>query len=96
MHSDASGPAWLRSSFGDSSMSKHTPKPQPQRGGGPPRPPKRTAKGLGDDSPDYANRLASAERILRDYEENCRGPKLTPEQRERFIRIFTHPEAGIE
>jgi hypothetical protein len=73
-----------------------TPETKPARSGGPPKPPKPAAKGLGDDSPEYANRLASAQRILRDYEENARGPKLTPAQRERFIRIFTHPDDPIE
>ncbi len=67
------------------------PQSQPSRGGGPPRPPKKTAKGEDDESPEYARRLASAQRILRHYDENIRGPKLSDAQRKKFIWIMTHP-----
>jgi hypothetical protein len=77
------------------SNQENAPKPQPSGSGGPPRPPRQTASGLGDDSPEYQRRRASAERILREFEEKC-GPKMSPAQRERFIRIFTHPEEPIE
>ncbi len=41
------------------SSEKHTPKTQPSSAGGPPRPPKKTARGLADDdeSPEPLNAL---------------------------------------
>jgi hypothetical protein len=77
------------------SNQEKTPKPQASGSRGPPKSPKQTARGLGDDSPDFQRRLASAERILREFEEKC-GPKMSSVQRERFIRIFTHPEEPVE
>jgi hypothetical protein len=56
------------------SSEQHKPKPQPSSAGGPPRPPKKTAKGLADDdeSPD-PKKLSAAEK--REIEKWLKGHK---------------------
>jgi hypothetical protein len=56
------------------SSQKHTPKTQPSSAGGPPRPPKKTAKGLADDddSPEPLNVIAKAMELLRGRDEGLK------------------------
>jgi hypothetical protein len=44
-----------------SDLPHHQPKTQAASNGGPPKPPKKTAKGLGDDSPDERKKLSATE-----------------------------------
>jgi hypothetical protein len=46
----------------DDSKHRYEPKPQSASAGAPPRPPKKTARDLGDDAPDHRKQLTKAER----------------------------------
>ena len=67
----------------DAAVPEYSPKPQPEGSGGPPRPPKKTARGLEDEPPEGSQRDAVFRHLLKAFSKRMANPDLSAVERTR-------------
>ena len=63
------------------SVPEHNPKPQPAGSGGPPKPPKKTARGLEDEPPGGAERVLVLQYLIKACSKRMANPDLSAGER---------------
>jgi hypothetical protein len=71
----------------DSAAERH-PKPQPAWSGGPPKPPKKTARGLEDGSPGGPKGSDISQRLLEEYSKQMVDPNLSAARRAKIKKYI--------
>ena len=75
------------------SVAKHRPKPQPAGSGGPPKPPKKTARGLEDEPPGVPNVLRY---LLKSFSKRMADPDLSATERTSTKRAIKQLKEEIK